>query len=170
MQDIQEKVQKFCDEHNLNTSPQSRLIDTVSELGEVAKELLVGSDYGKKSFQHNEKIELEIGDVVFSIIALSNSLDINIEDALQKVLKKYDKDLEIKEFCNWYKKNNKNLSLINKQLIKKKINQLKFVNKKFNNGFLNTLSFFLNNNKVNIKNLTILFTPKIILKKLMWFY
>ena len=90
MQDIQEKVQKFCDEHNLNISPQSRLIDTVSELGEVAKELLVGSDYGKKSFQHNEKIELEIGDVVFSIIALSNSLDINIEDALQKVLKKYE--------------------------------------------------------------------------------
>ena len=90
MQDIQEKVQKFCDKHNLNTSPQSRLIDTVSELGEVAKELLVGSDYGKKSFQHNEKIELEIGDVVFSIIALSNSLDINIEDALQKVLKKYE--------------------------------------------------------------------------------
>ena len=76
MQDIQEKVQKFCDEHNLNTSPQSRLIDTVSELGEVAKELLVGSDYGKKSLEHNEKIELEIGDVVFSIIALSNSLDI----------------------------------------------------------------------------------------------
>ena len=90
MQDIQEKVQKFCDEHNLNISPQSRLIDTVSELGEVAKELLVGSDYGKKSFQQNEKIELEIGDVVFSIIALSNSLDINIEDALQKVLKKYE--------------------------------------------------------------------------------
>ena len=90
MQDIQEKVQKFCDENNLNTSPQSRLIDTVSELGEVAKELLVGSDYGKKSFQQNEKIELEIGDVVFSIIALSNSLDINIEDALQKVLKKYE--------------------------------------------------------------------------------
>ena len=56
----------------------------------MAKELLVGSDYGNKSFQHNEKIELEIGDVVFSIIALSNSLDINIEDALQKVLKKYE--------------------------------------------------------------------------------
>ena len=90
MQDIQEKVQKFCDKHNLNNSPQSRLIDTVSELGEVAKELLVGSDYGKKSFQQNEKIELEIGDVVFSIIALSNSLDINIEDALQKVIKKYE--------------------------------------------------------------------------------
>ena len=51
---------------------------------------MVGSDYGKKSFQQNEKIELEIGDVVFSIIALSNSLDINIEDALQKVLKKYE--------------------------------------------------------------------------------
>ena len=87
----------------------------------------------------------------------------------EKNLSILKKDLEIKEFCNWYKKNNKNLSLINKKLIKK-INQLKFVNKKFNNGFLNTLSFFLNNNKVNIKNLTILFTPKIILKKLMWFY
>ena len=76
MQGIQEKVQKFCDENNLNTSPQSRLIDTVSELGEVAKELLVGSNYGKKVFN---KMKDRTGNWR-CFIALSNSLDINIED------------------------------------------------------------------------------------------
>jgi len=37
MRDLQEKVQEFCDTHNLNTTPESRLIDVVSELGEVPK-------------------------------------------------------------------------------------------------------------------------------------
>ena len=86
MRDLQEKVQEFCDTHNLNTTPESRLIDVVSELGEVAKEILVASNYGKNPLEKNEKIEMEIGDVVFSVIALSNALGIDTEEALEKVL------------------------------------------------------------------------------------
>ena len=78
--------------------------------------------------------------------------------------------MEIKEFDSWYKKNSKNLSLENKKIMKNKINQLRFVSHKFNDGFLTTLIFFITNKILNIKNLIILFTPKFILKKLMWFY
>lgn len=91
MQDLQKKVQEFCDTHNLNTTPESRLIDVISELGEVAKEILVASNYGNTPLEKNEKIEMEIGDVVFSIIALSNSLGIDTKEALEKVLNKYTK-------------------------------------------------------------------------------
>jgi len=89
MQDLQKKVQEFCNTHNLNTTPESRLIDVVSELGEVAKEILVASNYGKNPLEKNEKIEMEIGDVVFSVIALSNALGIDTEEALEKVIIKY---------------------------------------------------------------------------------
>ena len=41
----------------------------------------------------DDKLELEIGDLIFSIITLSNSLEVNIENALDRSLKKYNKRL-----------------------------------------------------------------------------
>ena len=94
MESIQKKVQIFCDNNKITCTPESRLLDTVSELGELAKEVLLASNYGKKTLLNNEKLELEIGDVVFSIIALSNSLDVNIEKALEKAFNKYNERLK----------------------------------------------------------------------------
>ena len=93
MRSLQKKVQNFCETNNITGTPESRLMDTVSELGEVAKEVLLASNYGKSALRNNEKIEMEIGDVIFSIITLSNSLEINIEDALDKALEKYNERL-----------------------------------------------------------------------------
>ena len=80
------------------------------------------------------------------------------------------KNLEIKEFENWYRKNNKKLSPENRKIIIAKINQLKFVMKKFNESFVDTVCFFFKYTNMNIKNYIILLTPKFILKKIMWFY
>ena len=80
------------------------------------------------------------------------------------------KNLEIKEFENWYRKNNKKLSPENRKIIIAKINQLKFVMKKFNESFVDTVCFFFKYANMNIKNYIILLTPKSILKKIMWFY
>ena len=88
MRDLQEKVKNFCEDHDLTSSSQIRLIDTISELGEVAKELLLSSDYGKRTTENNERIEEEIGDTIFSLIALSNSFEIDMEAALNKVIKR----------------------------------------------------------------------------------
>ena len=48
MRDLQEKVKNFCEDHDLTSSSEIRLLDTISELGEIAKELLLSSDYGKE--------------------------------------------------------------------------------------------------------------------------
>ena len=90
MRDLQEKVKNFCEDHDLTSTSEIRLLDTISELGEVAKELLLSSDYGKRTTENNERIEEEIGDTIFSLIALSNSFEIDMEAALNKVLKKYE--------------------------------------------------------------------------------
>ena len=90
MRHVQDKVKNFCEQHNLSTTSEARFLDIVSELGELAKEILLQSDYGKKTIDHSGRLEEEVGDTMFSLIALSNSFDIDMEVALDKVLKKYE--------------------------------------------------------------------------------
>jgi len=37
MKEIQAKIKKFCKEHNLESPAEHRVLDTMSELGEVPK-------------------------------------------------------------------------------------------------------------------------------------
>lgn len=94
MKEIQKRVREFCKKNNISNSPEHRLLDTVSELGEVAKEILKASDYGTKEFKHRDEIKSEVGDLLFSLIVLANSLNIDLDDALNIVLKKYEKRLK----------------------------------------------------------------------------
>lgn len=91
---IQEKVKNFCEEHKLESPPEHGVLDTMSELGEVAKEILKMSDYGKKPIELGREIKAEMGDVFYSLVNLANSLEIDLEEALEIALQKYSKRLE----------------------------------------------------------------------------
>ena len=52
--------------------------------------------YGKKEFETGEHIKGEIGDCLFSLLALCNSLDINAQDSLCKSLRRYAERFESK--------------------------------------------------------------------------
>jgi len=94
MKGIQDKVRKFCSDHNLESPPEHRVLDALSELGEVAKEILKMSDYGRKPLEYREELRSEMGDLLYSIITIANSFDIGLEEALNMVLEKYGKRLE----------------------------------------------------------------------------
>ena len=94
MNEVQKKVQLFCKKNNLSSSIEHRVLDIVSEIGELSKEILKASNYGKSSYVSNEKIKLELGDVLFSLITLANSLDVNLDVALEAVIKKYENRME----------------------------------------------------------------------------
>lgn len=94
LQGIQEKVQEFAKKNKLDSPPEFRVLDLVSEIGEVSKEILKMTNYGTKPLQKNNQVELELGDVLYSLITLANKLDINLEEALDLVLEKYQKRLE----------------------------------------------------------------------------
>ncbi|MCX8147507.1 MAG: nucleotide pyrophosphohydrolase [Candidatus Woesearchaeota archaeon] len=98
MKELQKKIKKFCKENNLESPIEHRVLDTISELGEVAKEILKMSDYGRKPIELKkesmEKLKPELGDLLFSVITLANSLNIDLEDALDIALKKYEKRLK----------------------------------------------------------------------------
>ncbi len=90
MKDIQEKVNKMIKKYDLDSSIEVKFIDLVSEVGELGKEILKGNDYGRSEFLQTNNLELEIGDAFFSLICIANGLDIDLKDALDKVLKKYN--------------------------------------------------------------------------------
>lgn len=90
MKDIQEKVKKLIKKYDLETSSEIRFIDLVSEVGELGKEILKGNDYGKKEYCNTENLKSEFGDVFFSLICVANELNIDLKQALDEVLKKYE--------------------------------------------------------------------------------
>lgn len=90
---LQGKIKKFVDENKLDSKPEFRFIDLVSEMGEVGKEILKNTNYGKDSLNKNKELELELGDVLYSLIVLSNKLDIDLEKTLDLVLIKYQRRL-----------------------------------------------------------------------------
>ena len=88
----QKTILDFCNAHNINCSVESRLLDVISELGELSKEVLKATEYGKKLEIHcNEDLALEFGDLLFSITCLANQLNIDMTKALDLVLDKYKK-------------------------------------------------------------------------------
>ena len=90
MKEIQEKVNKMIKKFNLDSSIEVKFIDLVSEIGELGKEILKGNDYGRSEFIKTNNLESEIGDVFFSLICIANSFDIDLKDALDEVLNKYN--------------------------------------------------------------------------------
>ncbi len=87
---MQKKVKEFVDKHQLESNETIRCMDLVSEVGELTKEIIKGSDYGSKEFSITDETILEIGDCMFSMLALCNLLDIDATHALDLSLEKYN--------------------------------------------------------------------------------
>lgn len=91
---LQKQVGAFCDKHGLKTTPEHRALDLVSEVGEVCKEVLLSTGYGKNSREGRPQLKNELGDVLFALAALANLLDVDLEAALGSALEKYRKRLD----------------------------------------------------------------------------
>ena len=92
---ISDEVRKF-----LNTSKTFsedtfvRLADIQSELGELSKEILKATRYGKtETPTRHISIEDEYGDLLFSVLALGVELKTQPEYCVRKSLEKYEKRL-----------------------------------------------------------------------------
>ncbi|MFC1740940.1 MazG nucleotide pyrophosphohydrolase domain-containing protein [Nanoarchaeota archaeon] len=94
MKEIQQRIKQFCETHGMSSSPEHRALDMMSEMGEVAKELLKMTDYGTKEREFREEMKGELGDLLFSLVTLANSMDVDLSEALEAVLAKYEKRIE----------------------------------------------------------------------------
>ncbi|MFC4551866.1 MULTISPECIES: MazG-like family protein [Halorussus] len=93
--DEQRRVADFLAANDMETSPEFRLLDLVSELGEVAKEVNESTGYGADP----DAVEIaddELGDALFALLALAESTDIDAGDALDVALAKYERRIAAK--------------------------------------------------------------------------
>ncbi len=89
MKELQNQVEHFIQQHELQTTAECFALDIVSEIGEVAKEILRASNYGRKTPESRNKVASELGDLLYSLIALANHLEVDLENQLHKTLDKY---------------------------------------------------------------------------------
>ncbi len=89
MNSLQSKIENFIDANGLRCDPATRALDLASEFGEVAKEILKASDYGKRPVTATEDLREELGDLAFSLYALATELGLELDDAAELALRKY---------------------------------------------------------------------------------
>jgi NTP pyrophosphatase (non-canonical NTP hydrolase) len=97
VKDRQDEVHEYISQFKEGYfSPLAMLARMTEELGELARE--INHTYGekpKKKSEGEKKIEEEMGDLFFVLICFANSLSIDLDEALDLVMKKFntrDKD------------------------------------------------------------------------------
>ena len=96
---FQRRSRVFLTRHGLSHTPQIHTLDLVSEVGEIAKALLECSEYGESQSLLTLALEEELGDAFFSLIGLAESLNVDLETALEQALTKYETRLADKGHC-----------------------------------------------------------------------
>ena len=97
MKDYQKRVDDWISQYKLGYfKPLEILARLTEEVGELARE--INHRYGpkkKKSTEKENDLGDEIADVIYTLVCLANSLNIDLDKYLNRVLKKYstrDKD------------------------------------------------------------------------------
>jgi len=93
MSNIQAKVEVFVKLHEMESPADSRVLDLVSEVGELAKDVLKMSDYGRKNFEKGDAAD-ELGDIFFSLINVANYFGVDLDEAVNASMNKYSKRIE----------------------------------------------------------------------------
>ncbi|HEY2421309.1 MAG TPA: nucleotide pyrophosphohydrolase [Neobacillus sp.] len=92
MKDLQKEVDTYISQFKEGYfSPLAMLARLTEELGELARE--VNHYYGekpKKTDEEQKTINEELGDLLFVIVCLANSLNIDLEEAHDTVMKKFN--------------------------------------------------------------------------------
>jgi NTP pyrophosphatase (non-canonical NTP hydrolase) len=87
----QEQAAEFAEKQNLTHPPGVYALDLMSEVGEVAKEILRATGYGERPFTPppSPNLALELGDTLYSLCQLASSAGIDLDTAFALTLEKY---------------------------------------------------------------------------------
>ncbi len=97
MENWQTRAVNFAQNHNLSHPPSVYALDLMSELGEVAKEILLATGYGERPFDPTPNLATELGDALYSLCQLATAVDVDLDAALTAVLNKYEQRWQIEK-------------------------------------------------------------------------
>jgi NTP pyrophosphatase (non-canonical NTP hydrolase) len=87
--EAQRRVAAFVADHDLDAPPEHRILDLAAEMGEIAADATESSNYGADPENLSVKSD-EVGDALFSMLALADALDIDAGEALDEAFEKYE--------------------------------------------------------------------------------
>ncbi|GEK89314.1 NTP pyrophosphatase, house-cleaning of non-canonical NTPs [Alkalibacterium putridalgicola] len=92
MKDMQQRVDEYIGQFKDGYfSPLVQLARLSEEVGELAREINhVYGEKQKKTSEPHKPMEEEIADVLFVLISLSNSLDIDLSEAFHQTMNKFE--------------------------------------------------------------------------------
>lgn len=92
IKEAQEKIDKIIEKHGGYWEPLSMLARLTEEVGELSRAMNIKYGGKKKKFENDGKeIDKELADVMFTLMALSNGLKVDLEKNMNE---KMEKDLE----------------------------------------------------------------------------
>lgn len=104
LSEIQSDVDQYINQFEEGYfQPLSALARLTEEVGELARE--INHRFGEKPKKPDEKensIENELGDLLFILVCIANSLEIDLEQAYDQVMKKY----RVRDANRWTRKTN----------------------------------------------------------------
>ena len=89
----QDRVARFCEEYDLEGDPAYRVLDLAAEVGEIAGDAAKSAEYGDSPGEIDVS-EDELGDALFSLLAVAEAFDMDAEAALETSLAKYERRLD----------------------------------------------------------------------------
>jgi NTP pyrophosphatase (non-canonical NTP hydrolase) len=95
MPNFQRIVASFVEVAGIEAPVEARLLDLASEVGELSKEALEATNYGRDPFHPSDGWAGELGDVLFVLVCLANSTGAELEAALKGALGKYRERLAL---------------------------------------------------------------------------
>lgn len=91
MNDLQNKIWLFCEDNNLNEHIKERLMNLLGNLDKHSRSIIALSDHGNNPDKYKEELKVEFGELLFEIINVANTLNIDINEALELVMNKKGK-------------------------------------------------------------------------------
>ncbi|MBK8988039.1 MAG: nucleotide pyrophosphohydrolase [Chloroflexi bacterium] len=85
----QQQAAEFAKKQNLTHTPGVYALDLMSEVGEVAKEILLATEYGERPFAPRANLTGELGDALYSLCLLATAVGVDLDEALTITLEKY---------------------------------------------------------------------------------
>lgn len=89
----QSRAASFARQNDLLHDPVTHTLDLVAEVGEVTKEVLLATDYGRQealfSPQSADRLKNELGDALYSLLLLTETCGVDAGEALDTALEKY---------------------------------------------------------------------------------
>jgi len=91
LRDLQNEVDKLIEKIGDYWKPLSMLAALVEEIGEVAR--IINCFEGEKREKKGERIKelsMELGDALFALICIANYFKVNLSNALEETIEKYE--------------------------------------------------------------------------------